>query len=75
MWRSAGSSKSLDTPLPLVLIRASGDLSKAERLDYVNAVKCLQKKPPKTPAAVAAGAKSRVSSDVFTARTALTYTP
>lgn len=38
----------------------SGSLSKEERLDYVNAVKCLQELPPRTPASVAAGAKSRV---------------
>ena len=36
-----------------------GALSKPERLAYINAVKCLQSKPAKTPAAVAAGAKSR----------------
>lgn len=37
----------------------SGSLSKAERLQYVNAVKCLQSKPALTPASVATGAKSR----------------
>lgn len=38
----------------------SGDLTKEERLDYVNAVKCLMKLPAKTPQEVAPGAKSRV---------------
>ncbi|KAH8842525.1 hypothetical protein MCOR02_004694 [Pyricularia oryzae] len=37
-----------------------GDLTKEERLDYVNAVKCLMKLPAKTPQEVAPGAKSRV---------------
>ncbi|ELQ35329.1 hypothetical protein OOU_Y34scaffold00712g2 [Pyricularia oryzae Y34] len=36
------------------------DLTKEERLDYVNAVKCLMKLPAKTPQEVAPGAKSRV---------------
>lgn len=38
----------------------SGDLSHDERLDYVNAVLCLQSLPPRTPANVSAGARSRV---------------
>lgn len=38
---------------------SSGSLSKQERLAYVNAVKCLQSKPARTPATVAPGAKSR----------------
>ena len=44
----------------------SGSLSKAERLAYVNAVKCLQSKPAKTPASVAPGAKSRFDDFVVT---------
>ncbi|KAH8646195.1 hypothetical protein BX600DRAFT_390610 [Xylariales sp. PMI_506] len=37
----------------------SGALSEEERLDYVNAVKCLQSLPPRTPANVSSGARSR----------------
>jgi tyrosinase len=44
----------------------SGALSKSERLAYVNAVKCLQSLPPRTPAAVAPGAKSRFDDFVVT---------
>ncbi|KAK3319501.1 tyrosinase-like protein [Cercophora scortea] len=43
----------------LVFRREYGSLSKTERLAYVNAVKCLQSLPPRTPASVAPGAKSR----------------
>ena len=39
---------------------SSGDLTHQERLDYVNAVLCLQHLPPRTPANVSAGARSRV---------------
>ncbi|KAH6653191.1 hypothetical protein BKA67DRAFT_625169 [Truncatella angustata] len=39
--------------------REYGSLSKAERLAYVNAVKCLQTLPPRTPSNVSAGAQSR----------------
>jgi hypothetical protein len=42
-------------------IYPSGDLTHEERLDYVNAVLCLQLLPPRTPANVSAGARSRVS--------------
>lgn len=38
----------------------SGSLTEAERLDYINAVKCLQKLPPRSPARVVPGARSRV---------------
>lgn len=38
----------------------SGALTEAERLDYVNAVKCLQGLSARTPESVATGAKSRV---------------
>ncbi|KAF1942408.1 Di-copper centre-containing protein [Clathrospora elynae] len=34
-------------------------LKAAEKTDYINAVKCLAKKPAKTPASMAAGAKNR----------------
>lgn len=40
----------------------SGSLSKAERLDYINAVKCLRSLPARTPSSVAPGARSRVCS-------------
>ncbi|KAK3690550.1 hypothetical protein B0T22DRAFT_499870 [Podospora appendiculata] len=43
----------------LVFHREYGSLSKQERLAYVNAVKCLQSLPPRTPASVAPGSKSR----------------
>ncbi|AEO60765.1 tyrosinase-like protein [Thermothelomyces thermophilus ATCC 42464] len=43
----------------LIFRREYGSLSKDERLAYVNAVKCLQSKPPRTPASVAPGARSR----------------
>lgn len=42
-------------------MRSSGDLTHEERLDYVNAVLCLQHLPSRTPANVSAGARSRVS--------------
>ncbi|UNI21818.1 Tyrosinase [Purpureocillium takamizusanense] len=38
----------------------------SKRLDYVNAVKCLQKLPARTPKSVAAGAKSRFDDFVVT---------
>lgn len=49
------------TKAPTKLIRwpVRGTLSKQEKKDYIAAVKCLQSKPPKTPAAVAPGAKTR----------------
>jgi hypothetical protein len=39
----------------------SGDLTHQERLDYVDAVLCLQRLPSRTPANVSSGARSRVS--------------
>lgn len=44
----------------------SGSLSKSERLAYINAVKCLQRLPARTPADVAPGAKSRFDDFVVT---------
>ncbi|KAH6885347.1 hypothetical protein B0T10DRAFT_530949 [Thelonectria olida] len=44
----------------------SGSLSKSERLDYIKAVKCLQKLPSRTPAHVSAGARSRFDDFVVT---------
>lgn len=41
-------------------------LSTSERTDYINAVKCLAKKPAKTPASIAAGAKNRYDDFVAT---------
>jgi tyrosinase len=41
-------------------------LSKSEKRNYIDAVKCLAKLPAKTPAAVAAGAKSRYDDLVVT---------
>ncbi|CAH0045811.1 unnamed protein product [Clonostachys solani] len=43
----------------IVFRREYGSLSKQERLNYIEAVKCLQKLPTRTPQSVAAGAKSR----------------
>ncbi|KPM45912.1 hypothetical protein AK830_g692 [Neonectria ditissima] len=47
------------TPKSLILRREYGSLSERERLAYVNAVKCLQHLPARTPANVSLGAKSR----------------
>ncbi|CBX97525.1 hypothetical protein IAQ61_007066 [Plenodomus lingam] len=41
-------------------------LSRTEKLDYLNAVNCLARKPAKTPSAIAAGAKSRYDDLVVT---------
>jgi tyrosinase len=41
-------------------------LTKPERKNYIDAVKCLNKKPALTPASVAAGAKSRFDDFVVT---------
>lgn len=46
--------------------KCSGSLSTSERLAYVNAVKCLQSLPPRTPASVSPGAKSRFDDFVVT---------
>uniref|UniRef100_A0A0B7KKW5 Tyrosinase copper-binding domain-containing protein n=1 Tax=Bionectria ochroleuca TaxID=29856 RepID=A0A0B7KKW5_BIOOC len=57
--------KSLDEREETMRKRASkppaiqGTSSSAERLNYIEAVKCLQKLPARTPQSVAAGAKSR----------------
>jgi tyrosinase len=50
----------------LQLIHIRSALSKQERRSYIKAVKCLAKLPAKTPAAVAAGAKSRYDDLVVT---------
>lgn len=50
-----------DNSVSSMLTVFSGSLSEAERLEYVDAVKCLQQLPPRTPSTAAAGAKSRVS--------------
>ncbi|TLD25198.1 hypothetical protein PspLS_06104 [Pyricularia sp. CBS 133598] len=47
------------TAANLAIRKEYGDLTKEERLDYVNAVKCLMKLPARTPQEVAPGAKSR----------------
>ncbi|KAI1328026.1 Di-copper centre-containing protein [Xylariaceae sp. FL0255] len=43
-----------------------GALSKSERLDYINAVKCLMALPNRTPANVAPGARSRFDDFIVT---------
>ncbi|KAL2879822.1 hypothetical protein SGCOL_004866 [Colletotrichum sp. CLE4] len=50
----------------LVFRKEYGALSLNERLSYVNAVKCLQRLPPRTPANVSAGARSRFDDFVVT---------
>jgi hypothetical protein len=47
------------TKSKLLVRKEYGDLTVAERTNYVNAVKCLQSKPSKLSASVAPGAKSR----------------
>jgi len=49
------------------------DLSPKERIAYTNAVLCLQSKPPRTPASVAPGAKSRFD-DFIVAHVNQTFT-
>ncbi|KAK7739334.1 hypothetical protein SLS63_001677 [Diaporthe eres] len=56
---SGGPISSSCTSDTIVYRREYGSLSEAERLDYVNAVKCLQRLPARTPASVAPGARSR----------------
>ncbi|KAG9189203.1 tyrosinase [Alternaria panax] len=41
-------------------------LSRSEKLDYIKAVQCIGRKPARTPAAIAAGAKSRYDDLVVT---------
>jgi tyrosinase len=41
-------------------------LSRSEKRNYIDAVRCLDEKPARTPAAVAAGAKSRYDDFVVT---------
>ena len=55
----ARSGKSKCTLKNLGIRREYGSLSREERLDYVNAVLCLQSLPPRTPANVSSGARSR----------------
>ncbi|KAH8888541.1 Di-copper centre-containing protein [Thozetella sp. PMI_491] len=47
------------TPQTVSFRREYGSLSRQEKLDYINAVKCLQSLPARTPASVSAGAVSR----------------
>ncbi|KAK3994269.1 putative tyrosinase [Cladorrhinum sp. PSN332] len=54
------------TPSKLYFRREYGSLTKAQRLAYVNAIKCLQSLPARTPATVAPGAKSRFDDFVVT---------
>lgn len=51
----------------------SGDLTHEERLDYVNAVLCLQHLPPRTPASVSTGVRSRVSLMIVEAKDTQVY--
>lgn len=43
-----------------------GTLSKVEKLDYINAVKCLQSRPARTPASKSSGARTRFDDFVAT---------
>ncbi|KAK4164116.1 putative tyrosinase [Cladorrhinum sp. PSN259] len=54
------------TPNRLYFRKEYGSLTQAQRLAYVNAVKCLQSRPARTPASVAPGAKSRFDDFVVT---------
>ncbi|KAH6664819.1 hypothetical protein F5X68DRAFT_237253 [Plectosphaerella plurivora] len=58
--------KATCTARNIVFRREYGSLSKAQRLDYVNAIKCLQTLPPRTPASVASGARSRFDDFIVT---------
>lgn len=62
--RMVGENLTILILLQLIHIRSA--LSKQERRSYIKAVKCLAKLPAKTPAAVAAGAKSRYDDLVVT---------
>ncbi|KAK1545570.1 hypothetical protein CPAR01_03072 [Colletotrichum paranaense] len=46
--------------------REWGTLGKSEKLDYINAVKCLQSRPARTPASQSSGAKTRFDDFVAT---------
>ncbi|KAK1451882.1 hypothetical protein CMEL01_06456 [Colletotrichum melonis] len=46
--------------------REWGTLNKVEKLDYINAVKCLQSRPARTPASESSGAKTRFDDFVAT---------
>jgi tyrosinase len=52
--------------LHLTCRHCRASLSRPERLDYIKAVQCLSKLPARTPAAIAAGAKSRYDDFVVT---------
>lgn len=41
-------------------------LSKSEKLNYIDAVKCIHEKPALTPSSIAAGAKNRFDDFVVT---------
>lgn len=43
----------------IAIRREYGSFSSKEKLQYIDAVKCLQKLPPRTPANVSSGARSR----------------
>ncbi|KAK4183281.1 hypothetical protein QBC35DRAFT_544200 [Podospora australis] len=50
----------------LVFRREYGSLTRQEKLDYINAVKCLQTLPARTPANVSSGARSRFDDFIVT---------
>jgi hypothetical protein len=50
----------------MTLILCRSTLSKKEKLNYIDAVKCINEKPALTPSSVAAGAKSRFDDFVVT---------
>ncbi|KAK3381237.1 hypothetical protein B0H63DRAFT_197989 [Podospora didyma] len=56
---TSSTKRDVCTLFNLKIRREWGAFSKNEKLDYINAVKCLQSKPAKTPATVAPGAKTR----------------
>lgn len=64
--KSLGSSKTTCTADKLVYRKEYGSMSRQERLEYIAAVKCLQRLPARTPSSFASGAKSRFDDFVVT---------
>lgn len=64
-----GSQRMVSRPLDLrftTLMMLRSTLSKNEKLNYIDAVKCIHEKPALTPSSIAAGAKSRFDDFVVT---------
>jgi len=63
---SATASPSKEKQVHFVTWPKRGALPRSEKLDYIRAVQCLAKLPARTPASIAAGAKSRYDDLVVT---------